>query len=156
MFSMCSELTPRAPIPDTRIPQLMQPWAYMQLQEGSKEVIEGCPTRLINVSPHLSHKKWPNSINMVQVVLALMLEFFKLSLSYFFLSKLSFTFSQVGWTNSLQLAVKWLVNSLSPVHFAKLQLNKRKTSSNMLSLGLITRFSFWREKMPKHCSLLAV
>ena len=23
---MCSELTPRAPIPDTRIPQLMQPW----------------------------------------------------------------------------------------------------------------------------------
>ena len=28
MFSMCSELTPRAPIPDTRIPQLMQPWSY--------------------------------------------------------------------------------------------------------------------------------
>ena len=27
MFSMCSELTPRARIPDTRIPQLMQPWA---------------------------------------------------------------------------------------------------------------------------------
>ena len=27
MFSMCSELTPRAPIPDTRIPQLMQPCA---------------------------------------------------------------------------------------------------------------------------------
>ena len=26
MFSMCSKLTPRAPIPDTRIPQLMQPW----------------------------------------------------------------------------------------------------------------------------------
>ena len=26
MFSMCSELIPRAPIPDTRIPQLMQPW----------------------------------------------------------------------------------------------------------------------------------
>ena len=25
MFSMCSELTPRARIPDTRIPQLMQP-----------------------------------------------------------------------------------------------------------------------------------
>ena len=27
MFFMCSELTPRARIPDTRIPQLMQPWA---------------------------------------------------------------------------------------------------------------------------------
>ena len=27
MFSMCSELTPRARIPDTRIPQLMQPCA---------------------------------------------------------------------------------------------------------------------------------
>ena len=26
MFSMCSELTPRARIPDTRLPQLMQPW----------------------------------------------------------------------------------------------------------------------------------
>ena len=26
MFSMCSELTPRARIPDTRIPQLMQPF----------------------------------------------------------------------------------------------------------------------------------
>ena len=25
MFSLCSELTPRARIPDTRIPQLMQP-----------------------------------------------------------------------------------------------------------------------------------
>ena len=27
---MCSELTPRAHIPDTRIPQLMQPWQYEQ------------------------------------------------------------------------------------------------------------------------------
>ena len=31
MFSMCSELTPRARIPDTRIPQFMQPWpAYSE------------------------------------------------------------------------------------------------------------------------------
>ena len=29
MFSMCSQLTPRAHIPDTRIPQLMQPWMYI-------------------------------------------------------------------------------------------------------------------------------
>ena len=29
MFSMCSELTPRAPIPDTRIPQLMQPCRWV-------------------------------------------------------------------------------------------------------------------------------
>ena len=28
MFSMCSELAPRAHIPDTRIPQLMQPWSH--------------------------------------------------------------------------------------------------------------------------------
>ena len=28
MFSMCSELTPRASIPETRIPQLMQPWVW--------------------------------------------------------------------------------------------------------------------------------
>ena len=37
MFSMCSELTPRAPIPDTRIPQLMQPclveyWQFVVMQ----------------------------------------------------------------------------------------------------------------------------
>ena len=36
MFSMCSELTPRARIPDTRIPQLMQPclgpWKTIRLQ----------------------------------------------------------------------------------------------------------------------------
>ena len=35
---MCSELTPRAPIPDTRIPQLMQPWSsvsnYTPLHAG--------------------------------------------------------------------------------------------------------------------------
>ena len=28
MFSICSELTPRAHIPDTRIPQLMEPWPF--------------------------------------------------------------------------------------------------------------------------------
>ena len=27
MFSMCSELAPRAHVPDNRIPQLMQPWS---------------------------------------------------------------------------------------------------------------------------------
>ena len=31
MFSMCSELTPRAHIPDTRIPQLMQPCLKFEL-----------------------------------------------------------------------------------------------------------------------------
>ena len=33
MFSMCSELTPRAPIPDTRIPQLMQPCSLTPVVE---------------------------------------------------------------------------------------------------------------------------
>ena len=28
MFSMCSELTPRAPIPDGRMEQITQPWLY--------------------------------------------------------------------------------------------------------------------------------
>ena len=36
MFSMCSELTPRAPIPDTRIPQLMQPWGGGKTQMMTK------------------------------------------------------------------------------------------------------------------------
>ena len=32
MFSMCSELAPRAPVPDNRIPQLMQPWLLLLLE----------------------------------------------------------------------------------------------------------------------------
>ena len=39
MFSMCSELTPRARIPDTRIPQLMQPCP-------SVAAVEGIPARV--------------------------------------------------------------------------------------------------------------
>ena len=31
MFSMCSELTPRAPVPDNRTPQLMQPCTGLDL-----------------------------------------------------------------------------------------------------------------------------
>ena len=34
MFSMCSELTPRARIPDTRIPQLMQPCHGLLMMKG--------------------------------------------------------------------------------------------------------------------------
>ena len=34
MFSMCFELTPRAHIPDTRIPQLMQPWSVRTLMKS--------------------------------------------------------------------------------------------------------------------------
>ena len=34
MFSMCSELTPRARIQDTRIPQLVQPWQGGWVQLG--------------------------------------------------------------------------------------------------------------------------
>ena len=40
MFSMCSELTPRAPIPDTRIPQLMQPCAYPNHSLESDEILK--------------------------------------------------------------------------------------------------------------------
>ena len=35
MFSMCSELTPRARIPDTRIPQLMQPCPTVVLKRAT-------------------------------------------------------------------------------------------------------------------------
>ena len=40
MFSMCFELTPRARILDTRIPQLMQPWAWVAWSTLSKKVIK--------------------------------------------------------------------------------------------------------------------
>ena len=35
MFSMCSELAPRAHIPDTRIPQLMQPCKKLSIEENT-------------------------------------------------------------------------------------------------------------------------
>ena len=37
MFSMCSELTPRARIPDSRIPQFMQPWSMELFFQESKK-----------------------------------------------------------------------------------------------------------------------
>ena len=41
MFSMCSEPTPRARIPDTRIPQVMQPWYIPSLESKSFLTFEG-------------------------------------------------------------------------------------------------------------------
>ena len=43
MFSMCSELTPRARIPDTRIPQLMQPWQAMDYINSKVPCIKFLP-----------------------------------------------------------------------------------------------------------------
>ena len=37
MFSMCSKLTPRARILDTRIPQLMQPCLHMQYVTSTRK-----------------------------------------------------------------------------------------------------------------------
>ena len=39
MFSMCSELNPRARIPDTRIPQLMQPCS-LQFYDTNQTVVK--------------------------------------------------------------------------------------------------------------------
>ena len=36
MFSMCSELTPRAHVPDNRIPQLMQPCSFPTLMSSMR------------------------------------------------------------------------------------------------------------------------
>ena len=38
MFSMCSGLTPRARITDTRIPQLMQPWVEQYSAESAIDI----------------------------------------------------------------------------------------------------------------------
>ena len=46
MFSMCSELTPRAHIPDTRIPQLMQPCPRVSKQG----VGVATPPQTLNIS----------------------------------------------------------------------------------------------------------
>ena len=68
MFSICSELTPRAPIPDTRIPQLMQPWRTKDILEDQKA--EG-PKNLIvlevkgtkQLGGHTKFKKQEEDIN---------------------------------------------------------------------------------------------
>ena len=44
MFSMCSELTPRAHIPDTRIPQLMQPCLHILPFSLSVPMKQGIPS----------------------------------------------------------------------------------------------------------------
>ena len=40
MFSMCSEFTPRARIPDTRIPQLMQPCTVLATTKSVSSSIQ--------------------------------------------------------------------------------------------------------------------
>ena len=52
MFSMCSELTPRAHIPDTRIPQLMQPWPALDI----KTYIFGILLQFVKIWHH--QKRW--------------------------------------------------------------------------------------------------
>ena len=63
MFSMCSELTPRAHVPDNRIPQLMQPWSTISTMTtmtidhgnhddpGKYEEIGGCVRKLEVIQP---------------------------------------------------------------------------------------------------------
>ena len=48
MFSMCSELTPRAPIPDTRIPQLMQPCLLQTIDFVRMVAEQRCNYRLLS------------------------------------------------------------------------------------------------------------
>ena len=45
MFSTCSELTPRAPIPDGRMERIMQPWTYekpLERQVAEAVAIQRC------------------------------------------------------------------------------------------------------------------
>ena len=58
MFSMCSELTPRAHIPDTRIPQLMQPCYW--------------PCTIIHQPVPLHTDPVPPNINQYQPILLLL------------------------------------------------------------------------------------
>ena len=55
MFSMCSELTPRAHIPDTRIPQLMQPWEQDGLGGPTNCMLEQAVPQIVKWSK-LSNK----------------------------------------------------------------------------------------------------
>ena len=45
MFSMCSELTPRAPIPDGRMEQIMQPCQEKHLDEKINDVVHPVESR---------------------------------------------------------------------------------------------------------------
>ena len=61
MFSMCSELAPRAHIPDTRIPQLMQPWpGVVNEQNGGRNahtLESSLCTTMVEIWPRISKGK---------------------------------------------------------------------------------------------------
>ena len=60
MFSMCSELAPRARIPDTKIPQLMQPWSVLNFahppHEKKGETHEGQKLKIKRLLVHFRVK----------------------------------------------------------------------------------------------------
>ena len=59
MFSMCSELTPRARIPVTRIPQLMQPCSKKDLHALAQNIeINDCRVSLHNISTISKERKF--------------------------------------------------------------------------------------------------
>ena len=51
---MCSELTPRAPIPDTRIPQLMQPCLHGFPDKSNRFQLLGKKERSVSLYEHFS------------------------------------------------------------------------------------------------------
>ena len=53
MFSTCSELSPRAPIPDGRMAQIMQPWALSDCTGAPNQ------TTLLKVVSNQRHRR-PN------------------------------------------------------------------------------------------------
>ena len=56
MFSMCSELTPRAPIPDSRIAQFMQPCLTLDQNSFIARIV--CPVLYIIVCQNCVQFVW--------------------------------------------------------------------------------------------------
>ena len=62
MFSMCSELTPRARIPDTRIPQLMQPWLLERFLEHKLQIFNTIQMSKHSANAHVVTPLCPRSL----------------------------------------------------------------------------------------------
>ena len=64
MFSMCSELTPCAPIPVTRIPQFMQPCVYIEINS----TILVC-SHIHPIQKYLIQALWYNDITTNHIII---------------------------------------------------------------------------------------
>ena len=103
---MCSELTPRAHVPDNRIPQLMQPWhPGASRKEESLTQLQKCECKAGRASRTKGHHKWKDA-------------FISFQIHTFFALGFGFTEEEKekegNWKQAASHSLTWLSLSSSP------------------------------------------